>query len=138
MIHRALRMMSVVLVLLLGLFLYFRMFKTTPWVCPRVEHTFLNEKYDIERCAGGGGGLRYNVRLRIYSKSNELLAQRDFATDKALNSSRTDYLSDKIIYNDAIFDYDDGVSVVEAKVLQFPLTERDWFEANLDRILFSP
>jgi len=48
------------------------------------------------------------------------------------------YENDRIIYENAVASKDGGMPKIETHVFQFPLTRRDWFEANLDRILFSP
>ena len=126
----------IVLLLLLG-YLYLRL-TTEPTICPRIERQFLGQKYDVERCSGGGGDYHYFVQLRIYSKNNELLAQRDFAIDTDAKNTEMEYKDDRIIYQNAIQDGEPGMPAIETKVLQFPLTRRDWFDANLDRILFSP
>ena len=128
---------AIILLLFLLLFMYLR-FTVEPLRCPLRERQFLGKKYDVARCASGGGDLYYFVRMRIYSKEGALLAQRRFTVHTAPNTAKTEYEDDKIIYNDALVNEDEGVPAVVSRVLQFPLTRRDWFEANLDRIVFSP
>ena len=113
-------------------------FNVEPLRCPLIERQFLGKKYDVAECGSGGGDLYYFVRMRIYSKEGGLLAQRRFTVDTAPNTDKVEYEDDRIIYNDALVNEDEGVPAVVSRVLQFPLTRHDWFEANLDRILFSP
>ncbi|RFB67364.1 hypothetical protein DZB54_19515 [Herbaspirillum sp. 3R-3a1] len=138
-LRRAVKITALFLGLFFLLYLYLRI-NTDPWQCPRIERTFLDQQYDVEECAGGynNENPHYPVKIRIYSKSGELLGQRDFTVWTAPNSEKIEYLADKIIYNNALRNDEEGVPAIETKVLQFPLTKRDWFEANLDRILFSP
>ena len=136
-IRRLLRLVALFFCILLSGYLYFRVI-LDPAVCPRKERVFLGQQYDVERCSGGGGDHHYNVRLRVYSKDNILLGQRAFSIDTDAKNNKISYEHDRIIYEHAVASEDGGMPDIETHILQFPLTRRDWFEANLDRILFAP
>lgn len=136
-IRRTLKIAALIVLLLLLGYLYLRL-TTEPTICPRIERQFLGQKYDLEECAGGGGDYHYFVRMRVYSKNGELLATRRFAIDTDAKNTEMEYKNDSIIYQNAIQDGEPGMPAIETKVLQFPLTRRDWFDANLNRLLFSP
>src|SRR5450830_1010143 len=99
-IRRLLRLVALFFFLLLSGYLYFRVI-LDPAVCPRQEHVFSGQQYDVEECSGGGGDRHYNVRLRIYSKDNSLLGQRYFTVHTDAKNDNMSYENDRIIYEHA-------------------------------------
>lgn len=96
--------------------------------CPLEEHLFHKQAFDIEFCELGGGRHDKKMRLRIYSKSGQLLAWRiaTFAKEGRLNYMA---IEDAMIrYSD---DPMDRINPPEDCVLNMPPTWVDWLEARL-------
>jgi hypothetical protein len=96
--------------------------------CSLEEHLFHKQAFDIEFCALGGGRHDEKMRLRVYSKSGQLLAWRiaTFAKESRLNYMA---IEDTMIrYSDSPMD---RINPPADCVLNMPPTWVDWLEARL-------
>ena len=97
--------------------------------CPVEEHSFNDQKFDIEICSGYGSDRGY-VGILVYSKEGEFLAWRrgTFAKEGRLNYMA---IEDTLIrYSDDTSDLR-SASIPEDCVLHMPPTWLDWLEARL-------
>jgi len=113
--------------------------QTSPRHCPPEEHAFAGQTYDIEVCSMGGDDFHALLRLRVYSRQGELLAQRSFTqlkvpgADTSLNT--LDFQPSQITYSDA--EPSDRDHIPPEYALKMPPSWWDWVTANISRLLWT-